>query len=287
MALPSKRKKKLSLVRKREGIRGKDGMADYPYADHWTDNERVEQMFDDVQKGKGYLPQSVLHEDLDKGFIDFVEKNCQLNTNMLDQVTQETVIGKVPVFFFNIQKWKEFSKTWSFKDKGGTPTLPFITIVRKLDVSPSDEPTYYTIPDRKKFPYMYVPTWDGNQKGVDIYKVPQPVPIKMNYEVRLFTTKIRDLNKFNTTILTNFSSKQFYINVNGHYPELNLTSVEDESQIDSLEGRKFYVQPYNISLIGYLLNSDEFEVTAAINRVIQLSEVSGDGNIPARQRNNS
>ncbi len=283
MSLP-KRKKNIHLSPIREGIHGLDNRTPYEYADYWQDNERVEQIFQDIQKGRGYFPQSVLHEDHDKHFIEFIKNDCKLVTTVPDPKRRVIQKKDVPVFFLNIQRWKEFTQTWQLMDNKQVVAMPFITIVRKLDVN-KDENVPNTIPVRRLFPYQYVPTWDGNKKGVDIYKIPQPIPITMTYEVRLFSTKIRDLNKFNKILLKQFASLQHYINVNGHYTELKLDSVGDESQIDTVDERKFYIQPYTIKLNGYLLDNEEFEVKPAINRVFTVTEVSG-GNLLPRQMPN-
>lgn len=281
MTLP-KNKKNIHLSPVKEGNHGLENRPTYGYSDYWQDNERVEQIFEEIQNGRGYLPQSVLHEDYDKNFINFVTKDCHLVTSVVDQTRKITTQKDVPVFFLNIQRWKEFTQTWQLMDKKQVISMPFITIIRKLDVS-KDENATNTIPVRRLFPYQYVPTWDGNKKGVDIYKIPQPVPITMTYEVRLFSTKIRDLNKFNKIMLTKFSSIQCYINVNGHYTSLILDSVGDESQIDTIEERKFYIQPYTIKLNGYLLDGDEFEKKAAVNRVFMVTETGGSKQYLPRQ----
>lgn len=282
MSLP-KRKKNLHLGPVREGINGLDERMPYEYADYWQDNERVKQIFEDIQKGRGYFPQSVLHEDHDKTFINFIKEDCKLVTNVSDVKRKIVQKRDVPVFFLNIQRWKEFQQTWQLMDNKQMVSMPFITIIRKLDVS-SDDKTPHTIPVRRLFPYQYVPTWDGNKKGVDIYKVPQPVPVRMNYEVRVFSTKIRDLNKFNKIMLRNFASLQYYINVNGHYTELILDSVGDESQVDGIEERRFYIQPYTIILNGYLIDNEEFEIKPAVNRVFTVNEVGGNSGLLPRQR---
>lgn len=282
MSLP-KRKKDIHLYPIREGIHGLESRMPYEYADYWQDNERVEQIFEDIQKGRGYFPQSVLHEDHDKTFIEFIKNDCKLVTTVPDPKRKMIQKKDVPVFFLNLQRWKEFTQTWQLMDNKQVVSMPFITIVRKLDVV-KDEKTPYTIPVRRLFPYQYVPTWDGNKKGVDIYKIPQPIPISMVYEVRLFTTKIRDLNKFNKIIHKQFSSLQCYINVNGHYTELILDAVGDESQIDTIEERRFYIQPYTIKLNGYLLDNEEFEVTPAINRVFTVIEAGSCGHLLPRQQ---
>lgn len=282
MSLP-KRKKDIHLYPIREGIHGLESRMPYEYADYWQDNERVEQIFEDIQKGRGYFPQSVLHEDHDKTFIEFIKNDCKLITTVPDPKRKVVQKKDVPVFFLNLQRWKEFTQTWQLMDNKQVVSMPFITIVRKLDVV-KDEKTPYTIPVRRLFPYQYVPTWDGNKKGVDIYKIPQPIPISMIYEVRLFSTKIRDLNKFNKIMHKQFSSLQCYINVNGHYTELILDTVGDESQIDTIEERRFYIQPYTIKLNGYLLDNEEFEVTPAINRVFTVMEAGNSGHLLPRQQ---
>jgi len=280
MSLP-KRKKDINFSKYKSGVKGKDTRADYPYSDFWYDNERVNQIFDDVQKGGGFFPQSVLHEDHDKAFLNFIKEDCKLVTKTTDPVTKQTEEKIVPMFFLNLQRWKEFTKTWNLMNKKKQISMPFITVVRKLEVSRDDD-NQFTIPVRRLFPYMYVPTWDGNKKGVDVYRVPQPVPVTMSFEVRLFSTKIRDLNKFNKIILRNFSSNQFYINVNGHYTQLTLESVGDESQIDSIDERRFYQQSYDIKLTGYLIDSEEFKVTPAITRVMTVQEITNGAILPRR-----
>ena len=121
---------------------------------------------------------------------------------------------------------------------------------------------------------MKVPTWDGNRKGMDIYKIPQPVPIDLVYEVRLFCNRMRDLNKLNRKIIQTFSPLEHYIKVNGHPMPLLLDSIGDESVINNLDERKYYVQMFNIKMMGYLLDEDEFEVNPAVSRAVTLVEVS-------------
>jgi hypothetical protein len=120
---------------------------------------------------------------------------------------------------------------------------------------------------------MKVPTWDGNRKGMDIYKIPQPVPIDLVYEVRLFCNRMRDLNKLNRKIIQTFSPLEHYIKVNGHPMPLLLDSIGDESVINNLDERKYYVQMFNIKMMGYLLDEDEFEVNPAVSRAVTLVEV--------------
>jgi hypothetical protein len=51
-------------------------------------------------------------------------------------------------------------------------------------------------------------------------------------------------------------------------------SNTDNSPVDNIEGRRFYLQTYNFILNGLLIDSEEFEVKPAINRMIMLTEVN-------------
>ncbi len=75
---------------------------------------------------------------------------------------------------------------------------------------------------------------------MDIYKIPQPVPVDITYNVKIFCTKMRHLNEFNKLVLQKFSSRQAYTFVKGHYVPLILNTVSDESVLD-IEKRKYYV----------------------------------------------
>ena len=67
----------------------------------------------------------------------------------------------------------------------------------KYGTNPS---TLYTIPNRKPFYFASVPTWDGQRNGYDVYSIPQPVPIDINYSFKLISNRIRDLNILNRKI---------------------------------------------------------------------------------------
>jgi hypothetical protein len=53
-----------------------------------------------------------------------------------------------------------------------------------------------------------------------------------------------------------------------------LDSIGDESVINNLDERKYYVQLFTIKMMGYLLDEDEFVVTPAVSRGIQFYEIS-------------
>lgn len=229
--------------------------------------ERRQEILDDISYKGSFLPKGVSEEDMDQSFIEFVGDDLSIS---LDD-------KKVPVLFLTIQRWSEFSKTWSFSDEYKDIQFPFITIVRKPDIQVGqNQAGNYNIPGKRTYTYMKVPTWDGVRKGVDLYKIPQPTSVDVSYTVRIFTNRMRDLNKFNSLVHKTFQSRQAYINVKDHPMPVLLESISDESNIDDFENRRFYVQTFEMTLMGYILDENDFEVIPTINRSYVLFEIDGN-----------
>lgn len=253
MALPSSYKKNLYISKSRQG-------KEYPYE---MESPSAENMKDLIIDKDAYLPKGVIIDDLDFGFKDFIINQLSLNLNG----------KKVPVLMMGIQKWSEFSQIWQHADEYKNIKIPFITIVRQPDSKPGTNPSLiYNIPQGISFTYAKVPTWDGNRKGVDIYKIPQPIPVDINYDVRIFTFRQRELNIFNMLVLKKMQSRQAYTLVNGHYIPIILDDTSDDSQITDLDNKRYYSQLYSFMLQGFILDPNDFEVTPAINRVVNLIE---------------
>ena len=232
--------------------------------------ERRQELLDKITKSDTYLPDSILHDDLDKGFLDYVTKNFQI----VSDGNKIPIINKI----LTVQRWGEFTQTWTFTNDDGNIELPFVAIVRKPDVQPGTNPSVQrTIPDRHQFYYASVPTWNGTTMGADIYKIPQPVPVDITYDVTIVCNKFRDINKFSKIVLQNFSSRQDYTQVKGHYIPLILDKIEDNTPMDTLEGRRFYIQNYTFTMLGFLIDSEEFEVKPAINRFFLMNEFAKEG----------
>jgi hypothetical protein len=45
-----------------------------------------------------------------------------------------------------------------------------------------------------------------------------------------------------------------------------------------IEKRKVYIQSYEFTMLGFLINEDEFEVSPAVSRVLQVAEFSTNNN---------
>lgn len=227
--------------------------------------KRVDELLAQTNVNSTFLPKSILLEDLDRGIYEYV-KSGDLKL---------TVDGKdVPVIFLTQERWSEFEKTWQFDDGDKNVVMPFITVRRTDAPRQGTNPiSKYGIPFRKTFQYLKVPNVDQDgTKNVDIYKIPQPVAIDIDYEVRIFTHFMVDLNKFNEIMNTMFYSKQTYTLIKGHYIPLELDSISDESTMDQYDGQRFYNQAYKIQMLGYIQNENEFEVVKGVRKTIITKE---------------
>lgn len=252
MGLP-KRKNNIDVYGGKEYYQGKQVM------------DRRQGLLDRITKSDSYLPDSILHDDLDAGMLNFVKENFVIISDG----------EKIPVIprIMTIQRWGEFTNNWEFSDNDGNVKLPFIAVIRKPDVQPGTNPSIQrTIPDRRTFHYATVPTWNGTQMGADVYKIPQPVAVDISFEVTIICTKFRDLNRFNKIVLQKFSSRQSYTTVKGHYIPIVLDGIDDNTPMDTLDGRRFYIQNYKFTMLGFLIDSEEFEVKPAISRMFLVNE---------------
>jgi hypothetical protein len=240
-----------------------------------TLSARREQLLEFINKDGTYLPKSVLHADLDLGMLEFVKNSLKTTVSGKDI----SVINKI----ITNQRWSQFTETWDFVDNDFNVQLPFITVVRKPEVKYGTNPSLqYTIPVRKQFYYATVPTWNGNQKGYDVYTIPQPVPVDIDYSVKILCNRMRELNTFNKNVLQTFSSRQAYTFIKGQYVPIVMNNVSDESVID-VDKRNYYIQSYDFTMLGYLIDEEEFQVKPAVARVLQVYEV--DTQVPVGKRN--
>jgi len=247
MPLPKKIKKNIPLTESKVGL------------------GRRQELLDKINKDGTYLPKSILHADLDGGFLDFVKDELKL-------VVDGKLIPTVDIII-TTQNWSQFVETWEIQNIDKNVEPPFVTVVRKPEVKYGTNPsTIYNIPNRRQFFYAQVPTWDGQRMGADIYKIPQPVPVDISFEVKIICNRMRELNQFNKIILEKFASRQAYQVIKGHYIPIIMGDISDESVLD-LNKRKYYIQSYSFTLLGFLIDENEFEVSPAISRVLQVLEV--------------
>jgi hypothetical protein len=246
MGLPKKIKKDISLIPKKTLLPRRHEIADM------------------ISEDGTYLPKSLLHADLDRGFLDFVKDG-------LKTVVEGKTVPMVDVLI-TTQNWAQFVETWDFENIDKNVEPPFITVIRTPEVKYGNNPSVmYNIPNRRVYYYAKVPTWDGQRHGMDIYKIPQPVPVDIKYTVVIVCNRMRELNKFNQIVLEKFSSRQSYQTIKGHYIPIVNDDVIDESILD-LEKRKVYIQKYTFTMMGFLIDEDQFEVQPAVTRIFQIYE---------------
>ena len=226
---------------------------------------RREELLDKINKDGTFLPKSILHADLDRGFLDFVK-------NDLKTVVEGKTISMVDILV-TTQNWSQFTETWNLQNIDKNVETPFITVVRVPEVKYGTNPAIvYNIPNRKQFFYAQVPTWDGQRHGSDVYKIPQPVPVDISFVVKIICNRMRELNEFNKNVLGKFASKQAYTSIKGHYIPIVMGNISDESVME-LEKRKYYIQSYDFTVLGFLIDENEFEVSPAISRLLQVVEL--------------
>jgi hypothetical protein len=229
---------------------------------------RRQELVDKINRDGTYLPKSLLHADLDGGMLDFVK-------NELKTVVDGKVVPMIDILI-TTQNWAQFTQTWDIQNLDKNSEPPFITIVRIPEVKFGSNPALvYNIPNRRQYFYAQVPTWDGQRSGMDIYKIPQPVPVDITYQVKIVCNRMRELNQFNKNVIEKFASRQAYQVIKGHYIPIVQGNISDESVMD-IEKRKYYVQSYEFTMLGFLIDEDEFEVSPAISRVLQVVEFETD-----------
>ena len=226
---------------------------------------RREQLLEYINKDGTYLPKSVLHADLDRGMLDFVKGDLQV-------VSAGSIVPMIDIIITS-QNWSQYVESATFTNLDNNPEPPFITVVRQPEVKFGTNPALlYTIPNRKQFYYASVPTWNGNEQGMDIYTIPQPVPVDINYSVKIICNRMRELNQLNKVVMQKFSSRQAYTFIKGQYVPIILNNIADESQMQ-IENRKYFIQNYDFTMLGYLIDEEEFQVKPAISRVAQIFEL--------------
>lgn len=234
-----------------------------------TKEERVEELLNDTDEKTVYLPSSIGIADLDAEIVR------QLNEDRLVTVS-ESKKEVIPAILFGNERWGEFSKTWRYLDDDKNIILPIISI-KKIDTVFGSRlgDNRYFISNKKNYEYRRVPIQlEDGKIGYEIYKVPNPTPIDITYEIKLFTNFSRDLNAFNSLFIRKFQDGQFYIQVKGQYMPIYMEGNGDDS-VDDVDSNTLIVRNFNIKLKGFIYFEEEFEVIQANNRVIQITEIDG------------
>lgn len=199
------------------------------------------------------VPNPVEYEDIDNAFCDFFKNNINMvddNGKKFDTYT-----------FFSNQRFSEFSQTWEHNDEDGNLLMNFFAISRDNNPNWGNiQGGSYNIPGNNRFTVLMREIIDDT--GVECYEITsmsQPIQVDIKYRLSLITAKFKYLNEFNTKANSLFSSKQCYLNVNGHNMPMILDDLNDASDY-TLDGRKFYIQTMDITLLAYIIPRDDLKV---------------------------
>jgi hypothetical protein len=234
-------------------------------------NDNIGRQLDKQFENSGFLPQKLEILDFDKGLSDFFKsKNFSLsdvNDNM----------RTVPIIWVSQELWAERKQFWKnmTNEQGEEISRPFIAIVR-TGVKQGTSPLKRTIPVKRKFTFRKVPKFNGMTKEYDLYKIPQPTYVDIDYEVRFVSSYIIDTNKFYETVIRDcFSDRQGYMNINGYQIRSVMADPSENNLVDVNDERIFQIS-IPITVFGKLVDPTQFEKVNAITKVaVKITETKG------------
>jgi len=217
-----------------------------------------------------YLPQKLFIEDFDLAFFNYI-KNLNFSV-----IFEDGVKRSVPVIYLSQELWAERKMNWKYmrNEQGEEVTRPYIVIAR-TGVKQGTSPLKRTIPVKKKYTFVKIPTFDGQTKGYQIYKIPQPVWIDLNYDLMFVTHYVQDVNLFYEKILRDvYSNGQAYLKVNGYdIPTISEDPSED-NELDEIKSEKIYQINFPIKVHGKLIDPEQFEKVNTVNKIsIKITEL--------------
>ena len=212
--------------------------------------ERVMEFINEPLQGGSYMPKTVLYEDIDRSFKEWVET---LYISSDD--------GKeFPTFtLYSNQRFSEYMQSWQHVDKNNNLLLNFKTVTRENNPKYGKiQGGYYNIPTDIFFTMKNQIVLDDNgSESIKRLEMRQPTAIDIEYTLSVFTTKYQHINEFNTLVNRLFNGRQVYISPNGYYMPMTLEDISDDSQYN-IDDRQFYTQVYKIKVSGFVLTEDDF-----------------------------
>lgn len=207
-----------------------------------------------------FFPRSISFEDIDRAVFDwFNGRDIYINNE------------RVPAIFLTPEKWAEVKRSWNRMNDDHNIKFPYITVKRSQAPKLSENPFKSRIPG-KLFTTHKVPVYTDAGPTYKFYKVPQPIKVDMEYEIRALTLYNEDINQINETLLKHFASLQAYLNIDNHFMPMSIESISDESA-DSVEDERVLHTLYSIQVKGYIIDEKEFEEKLGVaNLTIRIEE---------------
>jgi hypothetical protein len=225
--------------------------------------ENIDKSLDEQFENHGYLPQKLDLEDFDLGVVNLIKSG---------NLSIETEVGiqkPVPLIYLTQELWAEKKMNWGFmrNEYGQEVTRPFMAMSR-ASVKPGTSPLKRSIPVKKKFTWLRVPTFDGTLKGYNLYKVPQPVYVDIEYQLIFVSHYTLDVNDFYQIMLRDiFPNLQAYMNINGYYISARIGDPTENNERDDLNSERIYQISVPITVYAKLVDPKQFEKVTAINKI--------------------
>jgi hypothetical protein len=225
---------------------------------------------DNQFENHNYLPQELNIADISMGLKKFIE--CQNLTLLMEN----GLMRKVPIIYISQELWAERKMNWKEMraENGEELARPFVALTRTA-IKYGTAPNKYTIPNKKKFTFVKVPSFDGTLKGYDLYKVSQPVHVDIEYEIRFVSHYMQHVDEFyKMMIYKAYSNKQGYYKVNGYDIPSKIGDLVDESSLDDINSEKIYQISAPITVHSKIIDSSDFEKVNTIKKIsIKISEI--------------
>lgn len=216
-------------------------------------NERRNEMYHEVVDRGTFLPKTVLYEDIDRTFKEWVNDDI---TIISDEGTEFPTMT-----LYSSQRFSEYAQTWEYVDSNNNLLLNFKTVSRDNNPQKGEfNGNVYNIPGDRYYTIREGKVLDDNgSESILRTRMKLPTPVNLLYRVSVFTNKYDKLNEFNTIINKKFASRQCYIAPNGHYMPMLIDSIDDKSEYN-IEDRQFYGQTITVKVLGYIITEDDYIV---------------------------
>lgn len=215
------------------------------------------------------LPQKLELEDLGIGIKEFIE------SQEFSVVYENGTMKKVPVIYIHQEKWAERKINWGSMrtELGEEITRPFIAISRTA-VKKGTAPLKYTVPKKRKFTFVKLPIFDGTLKGFELYKIPQPVYVDVDYDVRFVTHYMEDVDDFYEMMMEQaYSDGQGYLKINGYDITSKIGEPSEDNTIDDIASERIFQIVFPVTVLGKIIDPTKFEKVNTITKIsIKISE---------------
>ena len=231
--------------------------------------KNINNLLDKSFKNTNLLPQKLLLEDVSEGVRDYVR---DLNLTINDEDGKSRI---VPIIYLTQERWAEYKKNWATlrEENGEEAVMPFMALVRN-SVKQGTSPLKRTIPNKKKFTFYKMPVFDGTYRGFELIKIPQPVWVDVDYELRFLSHYLQDIDKFyEKIIMEGFSDLQGYMKVNGYNIPITMKDPSEENTVDDVTADRKFQVVVPLEVRARLVDPSKFEKVQTVSKIsINISE---------------